>query len=232
MMHIALGAALQITKGLAAPEVEHTYARAYALCQHVEETSQLVPVLFGLWRFHIGRSHLHMTREIGEMLQRLAQRAHDPTLTVIAHYTLGFTWLCLGVFSVARRHFEAGIDLYTPDQSRAPTVSIGHDLGVGCHAYAAMTLWLLGYPDQAVARLREALALADTLSHPFSLAWAQSIGTFVTQFRRDVLAAHAHAEAVVALSIKLGRCCRAVDVVSDAASTRINAKGDQHVTSS
>jgi predicted ATPase len=34
-LHIALGAALQMAKGLAAPEVEHAYTQAYALCQQV-----------------------------------------------------------------------------------------------------------------------------------------------------------------------------------------------------
>ena len=49
-LHIALGAALQMTKGFAVPEVEHAYSQARAWCQQVGETAQLVPVLFGLWR--------------------------------------------------------------------------------------------------------------------------------------------------------------------------------------
>ena len=88
-LHIALGAALQITKGQAAPEVEHAYTQARALCQQVGETPELVPVLFGLWRFYIVRPQLHTARELGETLLRLAQRAHDPALAVIAHYALG-----------------------------------------------------------------------------------------------------------------------------------------------
>ena len=46
-LYIALGAALQVAKGQAAPEVEHAYTQARALCQQVGETPQLVPVLFG-----------------------------------------------------------------------------------------------------------------------------------------------------------------------------------------
>ena len=34
------------------------------------------------------------------------------------------------------------------------------------------TLWFLGYPDQALKRSHEALALAQELSHPYSLAYA------------------------------------------------------------
>src|SRR5713101_3115066 len=57
-LHIALGAALQTAKGFGAPEVEHAYTQARVLCQQVGETPQLVPVLFGLWRFYYGRSQL------------------------------------------------------------------------------------------------------------------------------------------------------------------------------
>jgi predicted ATPase len=65
-LHIALGAALQIAKGISAPEVEYAYTQARALCQQVGETPALVPVLFGLWRFYAVRSQLHTAREIGE----------------------------------------------------------------------------------------------------------------------------------------------------------------------
>jgi predicted ATPase len=47
-LYLALGAALQVAQGQAAPEVEHAYIQARTLCQQVGETPQLVPVLFGL----------------------------------------------------------------------------------------------------------------------------------------------------------------------------------------
>jgi predicted ATPase len=77
-LHIALGAALQIAKGLAAPEVEHAYTQAYALCQQVGEMPELVPVLFGLWRFYSARPQLHTARDLGETLLRPAQQTHAP----------------------------------------------------------------------------------------------------------------------------------------------------------
>ena len=80
-----------MAKGLAAPEVEHAYTQARALCQQVGETPELVPVLLGLWRFYLVRSQLHTARELGETLLRLAQRADDPALSVIAHYAIGAT---------------------------------------------------------------------------------------------------------------------------------------------
>ena len=143
-LHIALGAALQMAKGHAAPEVEHAYTQAYALCQQVGETPELVPVLFGLWRFYTGRAQFHTARELGDTLLRLAQRDPKPALAVLAHYTLGQTSFWLGALSAARLHLEAGIALDTPAQRSAAGSHRGDNLGVGCRIYAALTLWVWG----------------------------------------------------------------------------------------
>jgi predicted ATPase len=203
-LYITLGAALLVTKGHAAPEVEHAYTQARALCQQVGETPELVPVLFGLWRYYIAQPQLHTAREIGDTLLRLGRRAHTPAFAVIAHQALGFTWFCLGALPTARTHLEAGITRDTPDQRRATGFRIGQDPGVACRAYSAMTLWVLGYPAQALTRLHEALALAHALSHPYTLAFAQSMAAWVAQWRRDVLAVHEHAETCLALATAQG----------------------------
>jgi tetratricopeptide (TPR) repeat protein len=203
-VYIDLGAALQVTKGQAAPEVEHAYIQARALCQQVGETSQLVSVLLGLYRFYLVQSQYHTARELGETLLRLAQHADDPALTVLAHYVLGALWFWLGALPDARQHLEEGSARYTPDQSRALVFRMGLDPGVGCRAYAASTLRLLGYPEQALARLHEALALAHELSHSYTLAWMRSWAAHVYQLRLDVPAVYEHAEVAVALSTEQG----------------------------
>jgi TOMM system kinase/cyclase fusion protein len=203
-LHIALGAALQMAKGLAAPEVEHAYTQAYALCQQMGETSEFAPVLFGLWRFYLARSQLHRARELGDTLLRLAQRTDDAALAVVAHQALGAAWLFLGALPTARQHLEESIALYAPDQRRALVFRMGQEPGVGCRAPAALTLWLLGYPDQALARLHEALALAHELSHPFSLAYTRVWAAYIYQWRWDISAMYEQADACIALSTEQG----------------------------
>jgi predicted ATPase len=199
-LYIALGAALQITKGFAAPEVEHAYTQAHALCQQVGETPELVPVLYGLWQFYVVLPQYHTARELGETLLRLAQDTHNRALAVIAHDTLGWTWLLLGALPAAFQHLEEAIARYTPDQRRAPVFRMGYDPGVACRVGAATTLWLLGYPAQALAHVHNALTLAHELAHPYSLACARWWAALISQFRRDVPAVHEQVEACVALS--------------------------------
>jgi predicted ATPase len=112
--------------------------------------------------------------------------------------------LFFGALPSARTHLEEGIARYTPDQRHAPVFRMGHDLGVASRAFAAMTVWLLGYPTQALAHLHEALALAHALPHPYSLAFARCLAASVSQFRQDVPAVREHAEAAIALSTEQG----------------------------
>jgi predicted ATPase len=80
LLQTALGPALMVTKGLAAPEVGQAYTRARELSQQVGETPQLLPVLFGLWRFYMNRAEFQTGRELGEQLLNLAQRVELITL--------------------------------------------------------------------------------------------------------------------------------------------------------
>ena len=204
-LHIALGAALQMAKGQAAPEVEHAYTQARALCQQVGETPQLVPVLFGLWRFYVARSQLHTARELGETLLRLAQHANDPALAVVAHYALGTTWFLLGALPAARQHLEEGIARYTPDQHRAPVFRMGYDPGVGCRIVCRDDPLVAGVPGASPGPPSTRPWHWHTqLSHPYSLAFARFCAAFVSQFRRDVPAVHEQAEAAIALSTEQG----------------------------
>jgi predicted ATPase/DNA-binding winged helix-turn-helix (wHTH) protein/class 3 adenylate cyclase len=199
-LHITLGAALLMSKGQAAPEVEQAYSQAYALCQQMGETPELVPALFGLWRFYIVRPQLHTARELGETLLHLAQRAHDPALAVVAPYALGVAWLYLGALPAARLYLEEASARYTPDQYHAPVFRMGVDPGVSSRSLAAMTRWLLGYPAQTLAHIHEALALAHELPHPYSLAYTRCLAARVSQLHRDVSNVYEQAEAAVALA--------------------------------
>ena len=76
--------------------------------------------------------------------------------------------------------------------------------GVVCRAYAGVTLWWLGYPDQALQRSHEALTLAQELAHPFSLAYALHNTSLLYELRHEEQAGQECAEAVMAVSREQG----------------------------
>ena len=197
-----LGSALRIVKGFAAAEVERAYARAHELCRQAGETPELFVVLRGLYAFHLWRGHHRTALELGERCLGMAQRMKDPMFLMEAHRSLGQSYYYLGEFTAALSHLEQGIALYDPQQHRSASVLI--DAGITCLNFSAWTLWNLGYPDQALNRSLEAMALTQELSHPFSMA-ATLIGNCISHaLRGEIQATQERAEAAIALSTEQG----------------------------
>ncbi|MGE0820668.1 MAG: adenylate/guanylate cyclase domain-containing protein [Candidatus Binatia bacterium] len=205
-LQITLGTILAVTRGYTAPEVEQAYARALELCQQIGEPTQLFPLLLGLWGFHIQRVEHDVSRELGTRLLRLAQETRSPNFCAQAHYSLGSTLFYAGDFVEARGHLQQGVHLSDPhgDSSDALLRLRGQDAKVTCLAFSALVLWVLGYPDQALMRGREALARARQLANPFRLAWTLNFTTMLYQYRRESQDVHAQANALMTLSTEQG----------------------------
>jgi tetratricopeptide (TPR) repeat protein len=202
-LQLSLNDALVTIKGYTAPEVEKTILRARELCQQLGETPQLVPMLYRLWLFYRNRGELPTAHELAEQMLRLASSTQDPYLLSLAHAALGSTLHALGELPSALTHLEQTIALYDPRQHPRHTVGTA-DPRVNCLSYAAWTLWTLGYPDYALQRCQETLALAAGLFHPFSVAYALWMAAWVHLFRREEQLARARAEEVMTLSTEHG----------------------------
>ena len=203
-LQTALASAYISVKGMGAREVEQAYARAYALCQQVGDTPQLIPVLQGLRRFYMARAEHQRGRELGEQLLHLAQNLQDPVALLEGHLSLGFSLRFLGAFPEARAHLEQGIALYDAQPHRSLAFRHGRDPGVTSRHVAADVLWLLGYPSQALQRSHEALTLAQELSHSYSLMLALTFVAVTHQLRQEGRAAQERTEAAMAIATEHG----------------------------
>ncbi len=204
VIQAALGPVLIATKGYAAPDVEQTYSRAHALCQHVEETPQRFPVLRGLWSFYLARGEVQTAYELGQQLLHLAQRQDDPALLLEAYEATGLTLFYFGELARARAYLERSMALYDPQQHHTHVFLYGRDPGTFSLSYLAMALCLLGHPDQALQRSTEALTLGQTRAHPYSLTLALTYTAVIHQFRRESQAVCEQAEAGMTLALEQG----------------------------
>ncbi|MEW5961336.1 MAG: hypothetical protein AB1801_26740, partial [Chloroflexota bacterium] len=191
------------TRGYAAAEAGRAYDRAWELCQQLGETPQLFPVLWSLAVFFGGRAEYDVSLEIATRLLSIAEQAGEPVQVALAHWVLGWRLFFGGEFVSAKAHLEQAITFYDPQQYQALAFLYGQDFGVGARSVAAWTLWMLGYPDQARQHSQEAITLAQKLSHPHSLAFAQVYAATLHVFCRDSQAAQTWAEKVIELSTRL-----------------------------
>jgi DNA-binding winged helix-turn-helix (wHTH) protein/predicted ATPase len=199
-LQLALGPALTATKGLAAPEVERSYARARVLCQQVGEPPQLFSMLHGLWQFYVSRGAFPTARELGEQLLRLVPCEGASIHRLIAHAALGNTLFFLGEYTAAWAHCEKGGFLTEPTPQRVQALRYSVAPEVVCLTLAAYTLWCLGFPVQALQRSEEALALAQALGHPQTLAFAHHRAAYLHYRRREMAAVQAQADALLTLA--------------------------------
>ena len=127
-LHVSLGTSLMMTKGQAAPEVGHTYARARELCQQLGDTSQLFRVLGGLSTFHFGRGELQTACELGAQLLALAQRQPDPAIFLRAHMALGQALFYRGELTAAREQCEQLMSGHIRSGASSPESKLVRDL--------------------------------------------------------------------------------------------------------
>jgi predicted ATPase len=202
-LQVALGMSLQHTAGYATPDVTRPFSRARALCQQTLETPELSRILWGLWRFYAARADFRTMQELAEQLFGLAERTGDQVLCLVARFALGFTSLHRGDLAAARSHLEPDFAFHDPQPARSQAL-YGQDPEATLRAMLALTLRLLGYPDQARIRAQEALALARERSDQMGLATALCVAASVHHWRREEQATRQHAEELIALAAEQG----------------------------
>ncbi|HLA99049.1 MAG TPA: AAA family ATPase, partial [Anaerolineales bacterium] len=201
MLRISLARALMAIKGCT-QEVEEAYTRALELCQGQGEIPQLFPVLRGLSSFYIYVGDFEKGARMGEQILSLAERHDDASMRVEGHLVLGYNLAFLSDLSLGLDHLEKGIANYDPDQDRSRRFRLGNNPGVACFTTSALVLWMLGFPDRALERANDAVALAKRLNHPFSLAYALFHTGLLHLWRREAELVQGRAQAVLDIAEK------------------------------
>jgi len=135
------------------------------------------------WRFRLlAGLHMYQRRlgDFGQLLplareaRRLAAQMSDPSALSAAHAMLGVTHHLGGDLASAREALTAS--LRQPHSARQVTAN-AFGFNRDSRILLARTLWLQGYPDQAIREAREAdpLARQDPVSACLALIWSASL---------------------------------------------------------
>jgi class 3 adenylate cyclase/predicted ATPase len=185
-LHSALGLTMMGAKGFGAPDVLRAFSRSRVLSEKLGDHGQLFIALCGEASYHMISGNLRAADELGRRCLELAQTGGDESMMLEAHHRQWATKFFMGDYAAAEQHADRGLATYNPDDHHSLTyMYTGHDPGVCCRSYSSSMLWLRGYPDQAVERGQEAVALAERVSHRFSLALAEHGLSEVHLMRRE-----------------------------------------------
>jgi len=198
-LQLALGPALGVTRGIQSRDGERAFSRARTLCQQTGERRKLIPALWGLWRHRHQLGEYEAALGYADEIVEVANSLGEPALLLQAHHAQWTTRFSCGQLRLAKEHAEQGLEIYRREDHHAQTFEYGsHDPGVCARSLLSWDLWLLGYPDQAFTRSREASDLGESLAHPGSWQAGLRACAILDQLRRDSLSAHESAKAMEA----------------------------------
>lgn len=197
-LQLEVGTVMTAAQGWAPPVLEATYARARALSERLADDTQMIPALWQLAVFHVGRSEHAVVAQLHERLARLGRRSSDASLQALTR--LYVSPFYVGSFEVAREGFEAAARDADVDAQRSLAERFGMAPAVVALAYLAECLWLLGHPHEADRRQAGAHALATAVGHPMTSCYALGRTTWLAALRRDDTALRANAGSLLELA--------------------------------
>ncbi len=169
-LHLSLGPALTAIQGWASPELETNYQRVKELCDRMGDDTLLVPALWLLAVYRLGRSEHSSVVALSNRLSALAEKIGSPALLSLAR--LQVSSLYMGKLAEAREILIRASQSLDVDLQRSLAQQFGMSPSVTGLAYLGNCLWLMGYLDQAEMRLQQACDLAEAVGFPMTLGYA------------------------------------------------------------
>jgi hypothetical protein len=166
-------------KGFAALETKAAVARARLLIEQAEalgETPEdpmlLFSVLYGFWAANYIAFNGDALREVSGQFVALAEKRAATVPLMIGHRLMGVSLLFTGDVAKGRAHYNQALALYDPAAHRPLAARFGQDVGVAILAYRSLALWVLGYPDAALADTDHAVKDGREMDQAATLMYA------------------------------------------------------------
>jgi class 3 adenylate cyclase/tetratricopeptide (TPR) repeat protein len=177
------GPVLMAARGTPSEAVGQAYLEAKTLAEKAADKPRMFTILFGQWHHHSVRGEHNACQQIGGELLALAEADGDSGHLLQAHHATWTTLCVTGDFNRCDQHAEAGLQLYDAERHADHRYLYGaHDPKVCALQFGAMAKGMLGFPEQALARIDEFMAIADSLEHPFTRSVAHLFAAQIHYF--------------------------------------------------
>ena len=199
-LQLTLGLSLQAVLSWAAPEAGAAFNRAQKLCEQMGDDPRLFAALTGVAVYHCIRGEFETAKVLCEKMVQLAEKSQDPVLRVAASAFSVIVPYYRGELVLAHQQGERALALDRLEYHKAYLSLFNENLGTTARRLHSFCLWMLGYPERALAVAHEGVTLAEHTSHPFSLGGAHQTAGVVHFYLRDWQTSRTLFEKVIALS--------------------------------
>jgi predicted ATPase len=208
---VALANALMHIKGYSSYETRTSLdqarlfiERAEALAEPPEDPLLLFSVLYGFSVANIAKFNGEAVCDLAAQFLAFAEKQRATVPLTIGHRLMGQSLLLTGDIAEGRAHFDRAIALYNPKEHRALATRFGQDTRGVVLSWRALALWVLGYPEAALADTRHAVKDAREIGHAATLMFALTITSYAHICCRNYSAANAQASEVADLADEKG----------------------------
>jgi predicted ATPase len=181
-LQVALINPLFHVKGYAAPETKAAAERARLLIEQAEALGEppedsllLFSVLYSLCVANYVAFNGDVMRELAEQFLALAEKQGSTVPLMIGHRLVGMSLLHIGDIAGGRAHHDRAIALYDPAEHRVLATRFGQDVRMALFSFRSLALWILGYPDRALADAKHAIMDARELGQAATLMYALTV---------------------------------------------------------
>ena len=198
-------------KGYAAPETKAAAEQAKLLIEQAEARGETpedplmwYSVLYGFAAGYFVAFNGDVLRELAEEFITRAEKQGATAPLMVGHRLMGHALLLTGEIAAAQAHYSQGLALYDPVKHRPFATRFGQDISVANMGFRSLALWLLGYPEKALADANRALKDAQEIGQAATLMFALNY-TAKTQIHCGHFAvANSLLEQVIALADQKG----------------------------
>jgi predicted ATPase len=178
-LQVAVITPLLHVRGYVAPETKAAVERARLLIEQAEALGEppddpllRFSVLYGLWLGSLVSFSGDICRDLAAQFLTLAEKQGAAVPLMIGHRLVGISLLFTGDLGASREHFDPAIASYNPAEHRLLATRFGQDPAVAILSNRSWALWMLGYPEAALADVDHALKVAREIGQAASLMYA------------------------------------------------------------
>jgi len=210
-LQVALLNALFHVKGYAAPETRAAAEQARLLIEQAQARGEppedpllLFSVLYGFWVANLVAFNSDVCGDLATQFLSLAEKQGATVPLMIGHQAVGISLQSAGYITKGRAHYDQAIALYDPVGHRPLATRFGQDSRVVNLSRRSAALWLLGYPEAALANAESALREAREIGHAATSMYALSHGAFARYQCGNYASANAVLDELAALAEQKG----------------------------
>jgi predicted ATPase/DNA-binding winged helix-turn-helix (wHTH) protein len=172
--------------------VSNALNRSMAIAEEHGDTAHQAEILNMEHYFHARIGDLRSALQCARRCRALAETSDDLTVKALAHAMLGRALQVTGDLAGSRAELDSLMRIFS-QSDRGPAL-LSYDPHYHSYIALARTLWLQGYPTQALELARQGVEASKAMGHPAALALVSAGAASIFLLAGDLDAAQYHTD--------------------------------------